>query len=144
MRILAVDYGDAHTGVSISDPTGFLASQSFTIHLHNRQMVAERVIETAKENECGEIVVGHPLNMNGTLGERALKCEEFAHLLEEIGERVSTMPEYLGSLRSLADVIKVTSNLQEPVRCDLSCVCLNVIDDRFRVRVHHLRGVAHA
>lgn len=86
MRILAVDYGDAHTGVSISDPTGFLASQSFTIHLHNRQMVAERVIETAKENECGEIVVGHPLNMNGTLGERALKCEEFAHLLEEIGD----------------------------------------------------------
>lgn len=86
MRILGVDYGDAHTGVSVSDPTGFLASQSFTIDLHNMQAVAERVLETARENDCTEIVVGHPVNMNGTIGERAQKCETFAHLLEESGE----------------------------------------------------------
>lgn len=86
MRILAVDFGDAHTGVSISDPTGFLASNSTTINSHNMQEVARQVLELARENGCEELVVGYPRNMNGTIGERAKKCEEFAHLLENSGD----------------------------------------------------------
>ena len=85
MRILAVDFGDVHTGVSISDPTGFLASGSTTINSRNMQEVARQVLELAHENGCEELVVGYPRNMNGSIGERAKKCEEFARLLEKDG-----------------------------------------------------------
>ena len=137
MRILAVDYGDAHTGVSISDPTGFLASQSFTIDLHNMQLVAARVLETALENDCGEIVVGHPVNMNGTVGERALKCEAFAHLLEESGSiKVILWDERLTSVdanRILSDAGKKRKKQKKLVDAVAASLILqNYLDFRRR------------
>jgi len=86
MRIMAVDFGDAHTGVSISDPTGFIASHSETINSHSMRYIAEKVAEMAIENKCEEIVVGHPVNMNGTVGDRAKKCEDFAEMLKTLGD----------------------------------------------------------
>ena len=81
---MGIDFGDAHTGIALSDPTGFMASQSSTINSHNPQYIAEQAVQIAKDNNCEEIVVGHPLNMNGTLGERAKKCEDFADLLRTL------------------------------------------------------------
>ena len=81
MRILAVDYGDARTGIAISDNSEFLASPVCTITEYHADRLAQKVADIAKEQGAGEIVVGLPINMNGTKGGRAEKCEAFAEML---------------------------------------------------------------
>ena len=83
MRILAIDYGDAHTGVAVSDPTGLLAGFTATIDAYRPETVAERIAALAEEHRAEELVLGHPVNMDGTLGPRAEKAEAFSHVLEE-------------------------------------------------------------
>ena len=83
MRIMAVDYGDAHTGVALSDATGFLTGSTFTIDSRRMEAVLDRVAKLAEEHQPGEIFVGFPKNMDGTLGPRAEKAEALARRLEE-------------------------------------------------------------
>ena len=74
MRIMAVDYGESRTGIAVCDPTEFLASPVCIIKEKNTLKAIEKVVEKAKELKAEHIVVGHPLNMDGTRGERAEKC----------------------------------------------------------------------
>ena len=80
---MAIDYGDAHTGIAISDPTGFLAGFTATIDAYRPEAVAERVAALAREHGVEELVLGYPKNMDGTLGPRAEKAEAMAELLKE-------------------------------------------------------------
>ena len=82
MSIMAIDYGDAHTGIAISDPTGFLAGFTTTIDAYRPEVVAERVAALAKEHGVEELVLGYPKNMDGSLGPRAEKAEAMAELLK--------------------------------------------------------------
>lgn len=83
MRIMAIDYGDAHTGIAISDPTGFLAGFTTTIDAYRPETVAERVNALAREHGVEELVLGHPINMDGTCGPRSEKARTMKALLEE-------------------------------------------------------------
>lgn len=83
MRIMAIDYGDAHTGIAISDPTGLLAGFTTTIDAYRPEAVAERVAALAREHGVEELVLGHPVNMDGTRGPRAEKAQAMKALLEE-------------------------------------------------------------
>ncbi len=83
MKILAVDYGDARTGLAACDPGEMLASPVGTVEHWDPQKVAEQAAKAAKEVRAERIVVGHPLNMDGTAGPRAQLCREFAALLRE-------------------------------------------------------------
>lgn len=83
MRVCAIDYGDAHTGVAVSDPTGLLAGHTETIHAYRAEEVAERVGAIAREYGAEQLVLGLPVNMDGTSGPRAEKAEAFAALLRE-------------------------------------------------------------
>ena len=78
MRIMAIDYGDAHTGIAISDPTGLLAGFTTVINSRRQEVVVEQVTLLAKE-----LVLGHPVNMDGTLGPRSEKAKAMKVLLEE-------------------------------------------------------------
>ena len=84
MRILAVDYGDARTGIAVSDNSEFLASPVGTIKEYNAERLAQKVADIAREQNAGEIIVGLPINMNGTEGPRAEKCREFGDMLREL------------------------------------------------------------
>ena len=86
MKIMAVDYGDARTGLAVCDRTEFLASPIGTIEERNAQLLAMKVAHMAQQYEVGEIIVGLPLNMNGSRGPRAEKCEAFANMLNELTE----------------------------------------------------------
>ena len=79
MKIMAIDYGDARTGFAISDRSEFLASPIGTVP----ERLADKAAQTAAEYGAGEIIVGLPINMNGTEGPRAEKCRAFAELLKE-------------------------------------------------------------
>ena len=83
MRIMAIDYGDAHTGIAISDPTGFMAGFTTTIDAYRPEAVAERVAALAQEHGVEELVLGHPINMDGTRGPRSEKAQAMKVLLEE-------------------------------------------------------------
>ncbi|MDE7219591.1 MAG: Holliday junction resolvase RuvX [Oscillospiraceae bacterium] len=84
MRILAIDYGDAHTGAAVSDATGFLAGHTEVIHTRREAEAVRRIGELIEEYGVEEIVLGYPKNMDGTLGPRAEKAEAFARSLEEV------------------------------------------------------------
>ena len=81
MRIMAIDYGDAHTGIAISDPTGFLTGFSTTINAYRPEVVAEQVAALCREHGVDELVLGHPINMDGTRGPRSEKAQAMAELL---------------------------------------------------------------
>ena len=88
MRIMAIDYGDARTGVAVSDPTGLLAGFTTVIQSHRPEEVAAEVGRLAGTHGVGELVLGLPRNMDGTEGPRAERCRLFARELE----RVSGLP----------------------------------------------------
>ena len=83
MRIMAIDYGDARTGVAISDATGLIAGFTTVIQQRNRTAVAEAVAALMRQHQVEEVVLGFPRNMDGTEGPRAALYRAFAALLEE-------------------------------------------------------------
>ena len=84
MRIMAIDYGDAHTGIAISYPTGFLAGFTTTINAYRPEAVAEQIAQLAAQHGAEELVLGHPKNMDGTRGPRAEKAEAMADMLRQV------------------------------------------------------------
>ncbi len=86
MRVMAIDYGDARTGIAVSDLTNTLAGDAFVIPGYRPEPVAEAIAREAKVRNVGTLVLGYPRNMDGTLGPRAEKCREFASLLESVSE----------------------------------------------------------
>ena len=80
---MAIDYGDARTGVALSDPTGFLAGQTFLIKSRKQEVVLEELAALVQRQGAQELVMGYPRNMDGTLGPRAEKYAAFARRLEE-------------------------------------------------------------
>lgn len=83
MRIMAIDYGDARTGVAVSDIMGILAGEAWTIHQANALKVADIIADEVKARGVDTLVVGYPKNMNGTIGPKAEKCAAFGELLRE-------------------------------------------------------------
>ena len=94
-KLLGIDFGDKRTGLATSDKTRLLASGIGQISVGGMQKTAERICEIIKEeNVTGGIVVGLPVNMNGTYGPRAEHAKKFATILgEKLAERgVSSLP----------------------------------------------------
>lgn len=87
MRIMAIDYGDARTGIAISDPTGFICGDAFTIEEWNKERLLQKISEEVNTREIDKIVLGLPKNMDGTEGTRAEKSRQFKTLLEEKTQR---------------------------------------------------------
>ena len=83
MRIAAVDFGDSHTGIAACDKLEMLASPVCIIDEKRFEVCADKVADKLKEIGAELVVVGNPINMNGTYGPRSEKCSEFAELLKE-------------------------------------------------------------
>ena len=84
-RIMGIDYGDARTGIAVSDPMGWTAQGVSTINERNNpEKVAEKVLDFISEYKPSEIVIGLPKNMDGTEGVRAELCREFAARIGEV------------------------------------------------------------
>lgn len=83
MKIMGIDYGDARTGVAISDLLCSIVGSTCVVPSRNTQKAVADIVCLAQENQVGEIVVGLPKNMDGTEGTRAELCRAFAQTLEE-------------------------------------------------------------
>ena len=98
-KILAVDFGDTRTGLAISDPSRFLASGIGYISPGGIDKTAETVAMSAKEQGVAAVIVGIPVNMDGSEGGRAARCRKFASFVKSLSglpvamfdERMTTM-----------------------------------------------------
>ena len=102
MRIMGLDYGDKTVGVAVSDELGITAQPLETVYRERRnklRQTCKRIEEIIIEYKIEKIVIGKPLNMNGTEGERLQRTREFIDMMErrtgleivELDERLTTM-----------------------------------------------------
>ena len=83
MRKLGIDYGDARVGTAITDELGITAQGLETInHNGNDKVVLAKIEELTQKYQISTIVVGMPINMNGTKTERVEKTQKFIHKLK--------------------------------------------------------------
>lgn len=104
MRIMAIDYGDAHTGIAVSDPTGFLSGYTTTIHSRKGEVVLEEIARLAREHAVEELVMGYPRNMDGTEGPRAELYRAFA---QQVEERTGLKPVLWDERRTTVDAHRI-------------------------------------
>ena len=98
-RILAIDYGDARTGLAFSDESRFLCGEAFTVEEWNPDALAARIAAEVKTRNVGRLVLGLPKNMDGSEGPRAEKCCAFAALLGPAGATAGSLPQPTTSSR---------------------------------------------
>lgn len=101
MRILGIDYGDARTGIAITDALNITAQGLETIHNEGSdKVILRRLDEIIEKYEVDTIVIGKPINMDGTPSKRTEKTEQFIHKIkckynkckiEIIDERLTTV-----------------------------------------------------
>ncbi len=84
MRVLAIDYGDARTGIAISDALGMIVGQTTVIHSRNAKKTADEIAKLVRQVGAEKLVMGFPRNMDGSEGPRAELYREFAALVEEV------------------------------------------------------------
>jgi len=98
-RIIGIDLGEVRTGLAVSDPLGMMASGIGTISAYTDEKLLSQLEAEIKKQDAGLVVMGNPINMNGTVGERSERIKYVAGLLRErtglevvlIDERMTTM-----------------------------------------------------
>ena len=83
MRIMAIDYGEARIGLAVSDLTGMICGEAWTMNEWNLERAVQKITDETKQRDVGTLVLGLPKNMNGTEGARAKKCRGIAQMLME-------------------------------------------------------------
>ena len=83
MKLLALDVGDRRVGVAVSDPSGLIASPLAVINRTSKVEDFAKVARFVREQEAAGVVVGHPLNADGSEGPQARRVERYAMALDE-------------------------------------------------------------
>lgn len=83
MRVMGIDYGDARTGIAMSDLLCSIVGSTTVIHSRNSEKTLQQIQQMVKDHGVTEIVMGLPKNMDGTEGPRAELCRQFAARLED-------------------------------------------------------------
>ncbi len=126
-RIIAVDYGDARTGVAVSDLTGTMAGETLTIHEWNAERLSQRLAFFAKERQCELFVLGLPKNMDGTEGPRAEKARQFAAMLEaEAGLSVTLWDERRSTIEAHA-ILHAAGKKEKKHRASVDAVAASLL-----------------
>ncbi len=81
MKVIALDFGSARTGVAVSDPTGVVARPLCVVERAASEAGIAELARLVREQEAGQVVVGHPLTLRGERGDQARETERFAETL---------------------------------------------------------------
>lgn len=140
MRVMAVDYGDARTGVAISDPTGILAGFTTVIQSHKSEFVAQEIAKLVQTHQVEELIVGFPRNMDGTEGPRAALYREFAAQLEAVtGLPVTLWDERRTSIEAHA-ILHDTGKKMKQHKKNVDAVAAALILEGYLVRKRTQQG----
>lgn len=127
MKIMAIDLGDVRTGVAFSDLTGMIAGRAYTITEYNREKLLSRLSETVSAEQPDEVVLGLPINMNGTEGERAAKSRAFAQELEEKCGKAVTLWDERGTSVTANRILSDAGKKRGKQRAQVDAVAASVI-----------------
>lgn len=95
-RILAIDYGDVRVGLAVSDELGITAQGIDTLVINGSQKnFVKGIRKIIKEYDIGQVVIGYPKNMDGTISDKAKKVDALVPLIEELGIKVEKWDERL-------------------------------------------------
>lgn len=83
MKLLALDLGERRIGVAVSDPMGLIATPLAVIHRTSKAADFRQVADLVREQQAAGLVIGHPLNADGSAGPQALRAERYAAEMEE-------------------------------------------------------------
>jgi putative Holliday junction resolvase len=81
VKVIALDFGSARTGVAVSDPTGVVARPLCVVERAASKAGIAELVRLVREQDAGQVVVGHPLTLRGERGEQARATERFAETL---------------------------------------------------------------
>lgn len=112
MKVLALDFGSARTGVAVSDPTGTLARPMTTVQRATTEAGFAELLAVIAAEEPEVVVVGMPLTLRGEHGEQARATEEFVERLRgAIAARVETFDERFTSVLADGDDARAAAHL---------------------------------
>lgn len=106
---MAIDYGDVRTGIAVCDKFEMLASPVCMIEQRNAEKLIPEIAELAQKHKVEQFVVGFPKNMDSSIGERALKCKEFADNLYQTTGIETVMRDERLSTVSAHNVLNATN-----------------------------------
>jgi putative Holliday junction resolvase len=146
VRILGLDYGDKRIGVALSDETATLATGLESIRCVGPRKDVQAVVKVAREHDAGEIVVGLPRNMDGSMGPRAQKTLEFIERVKS-ASRLSVVPwdERLSTMAAERVLIegKVSRRGRKAVvdKVSATLILQNYLDFRKMAQVSAVEGL---
>ena len=130
MRVMAVDYGDRRSGVAVSDALRTIPGDCFVIEESCPGRLAVRIAEECGKRDVSLLVLGNPLNMNGTAGPRAERTAEFKRLLEKRGLNVVLSDERRTTLQA-ENILIATGHRRERRRTKVDAVAASLLLEGF-------------
>ena len=134
MRVMAIDYGDARTGVAISDELGLLAGFATVIQSRREEQVLEELCRLITQRQVTELVLGFPRNMDGTEGPRGQRYREFAARLEEAsGMKVCLWDERRTTIEA-HQILHTSGKRMKSHKKDVDAVAASLILEGYLIR----------
>lgn len=127
MKIMSVDLGKVRTGIALSDINEYLASPLCVIKERDREILAKKVSDIANENNALQIVVGLPLNMDGSKGESAKAADEFSKILSKYTDADIILQDERGTTISAHSYLNVTNTRGEKRKSVVDAVAATII-----------------
>ncbi|MCQ2438446.1 MAG: Holliday junction resolvase RuvX [Oscillospiraceae bacterium] len=135
-KVLAIDYGDARTGLAFSDTLGILCGEAFTVNEWNPERLADTVAELAASRQVSVLVLGLPKNMDGSEGPRAEKCRAFKTLLEErTGLNVVLWDERRSSIEA-HNILRAVGKKEKKHRSTVDAVAASLLLEGYLGSLH--------
>ena len=127
MRIMAIDYGDARTGVAVSDATATITGEAWVVHSKNKKETAKRITDEAVKRGVSQIIVGYPKNMDGTIGPRAEKSGHFAEMLRSLNDIEVTLWDERLTTKSAEHILTNTGKFGKKRKKTIDAVAASLI-----------------
>jgi len=124
---MAVDYGDVRTGVAVSDELATLAGEAWVIEEKSQKALVKLLAKQAISRNVSFIVVGNPINMDGTIGPRAEKSEQFANLLRSACETEVVLWDERLTTISAHQILRVASRRGKKRKNTVDAVAASLI-----------------
>ncbi len=137
MRVIAVDYGDARTGVAVSDALRSMCGDAFIVEEADAGRLANRLASEMSSRGADTLVLGNPLNMNGSAGPRAEKTAKLKALLEKRGLRVVLWDERRTTVEA-ARILSDAGRFGTKRKKKMDAVAASLILDGFLLSEKHL------
>ena len=131
MKIMAIDYGDQHTGLAVSDITETLVGNAWIVDEWNMERLADTICGEADRCEAGILVLGLPKNMDGTEGPRCEKARELKAMLEERTDREIVLWDERWTTVAAHDILHANGKKEKKHRKTVDAVAASLILEGF-------------